>query len=882
MKVKASKTKKKISKKIITKKENDFLLNSTFIKQDEESNALFEEKNLELNLNIDKKEYLKSDIGKIEIMIAEEPMSIALKKIPFHKNMSKKNTNMRKTNLSIKHVNRLRKHRIKEKNKTMKKISEISPEKVIDISKSSIKKIEKLSDEKLFGTSKKLVPVLVKNKNLSNKRKLIQIHQKFPQNSEASIENASQTLRKEIRTIKRKKEDLASLIQKDISKSMPQNLLQRRKGTIDSGNKNTSSTNNILTKKIKNILENKTNSFKFKKSNYVIEKKRIINKNVSIKKSIKLSNNFLKKYSKGKNINLIYQIKDKKGKVIQNISSKIDIKKEKIDNNSIPNLNYEIVSFRKNRRMYMKISNTGKETSYYNVYYKKHHELFNESLDSFQLAQKKITLRGKSSITLEYKNHAGPVTFRVLEVTNTNIEYSNFLSSNVSSLYKNNLNVYAGMTTKLNYNAIERNISVFVNGMPNIQEYKGVQLLKRNLSKKEKNYTPIHNISDNNMTTATPVPASSKLSLIDYDVKNNQVYEYKLLLYDSNKNKLLASSSCIEEYEVKTDTVAINFIQEPVINENVLTITLSTTVTKKDADRLFEDLFGNLYNLFEDDLKGIKDVNALSIQLEVEMFNKMTGEMINVGKFSVAQDGRTRIAVILPDDYDYYQSYCLKIKPKVSPPAEILTKISTMLSSLGARDNFKPISSFSTPAIKKKLKTKESEIISFTGNKFTSRQARTKGRIEDDKKYLERTNLDFYFDGSTGDQIYFDIPGLTVEDSLLTKFLIKKINNKNAKNKYNKNQNIENDVKIKVSALYNFNEKNNIDFFIASYEENGVLKNEGLAFIENNNFNFLYDIKCPVGEVNFLFIPVFNDGTIGNKIPAGTKFFNSDGVMNNG
>ena len=62
-------------------------------------------------------------------------------------------------------------------------------------------------------------------------------------------------------------------------------------------------------------------------------------------------------------------------------------------------------------------------------------------------------------------------------------------------------------------------------------------------------------------------------------------------------------------------------------------------------------------------------------------------------------------------------------------------------------------------------------------------------------------------------------------------------------------------------------------------EENGVIKNEGLAYSKNTNFNYMYDIKCPVGEINFLFIPVYKDGRIGSKIKAGTTFFNSEGAI---
>ena len=75
---------------------------------------------------------------------------------------------------------------------------------------------------------------------------------------------------------------------------------------------------------------------------------------------------------------------------------------------------------------------------------------------------------------------------------------------------------------------------------------------------------------------------------------------------------------------------------------------IKSEIVKKDSDRLFEDLFGNLYNLFEDDLKEIKDINAVSIGLYLELFNKITCESIDLGKFSVDNKGSVSIDIVLP------------------------------------------------------------------------------------------------------------------------------------------------------------------------------------------------------------------------------------------
>ena len=117
---------------------------------------------------------------------------------------------------------------------------------------------------------------------------------------------------------------------------------------------------------------------------------------------------------------------------------------------------------------------------------KKHHELFFEGLDEFTQAGKKVLIRAKNQITVEKENHTGAVTFRVLPVTFDNVEYSNFKTDSIISTHKGNLGVFPGMYAKVNYENELKTITVFAKNLPNSEEYSGIQLAKRNLSKKEK------------------------------------------------------------------------------------------------------------------------------------------------------------------------------------------------------------------------------------------------------------------------------------------------------------------------------------------------------------------------------------------------------------
>ena len=881
MRIKSNKNKLKLNTKAITKKKDDVFLSSEFKKENlnGESVKNVEEKILEINLDIDKKEYLNSDIEKIEVLLSKQPANVALKKDALNKNLDKGNLSPKSVNLKFKNVGKIRRRNINEKNKSVMKLTEISPDKIIDASVSSLKKINKLSDEELFGTSVKYIPVKVKNNSsIRQKKNQIETQSKFSRDINEEKEKQGQSnLKKELKKIKRQKQDLGTLINESITNSTPQSTLQRIKGVIDSGDKNTSSLNNELTKKVKNLIEKKS---LVKNNNYVIEKKKIANKIETVTKRIKIENNKLKKITNEKDVHLLYQIKDKKGKVLKTISSKIDLTKQKKEIDDIPELKFKISAFRRNNKIYVKASNLGNKPSIYNIYQKKNYDLFSNDEEEFNIISRKIKINPKTTKTIELANHGGESVFRMFEVSKSEIEYSNFSSFSISSTLKNNISFHPGMISKVNH--LDNKIMVYVKNLPNSQEISGVQLFKRNLTKKQKNYSKVVDIKNENLENITSRPGEN-FSLIDDDVQNGEIYEYKLKLYDLNKNHFFSGSTLIEEYETKTGIVGISFIQQPKINKNIMTMTLNTEILKNDADRLFESLFGNLYDLFKEDVKEIKDINSLSIILEISMFNTKTGEMVEVGTFNVDENRRTRVSVFLPENYDYYQEYCIKIKPKIAPPADLLSTISNRIKDLGVKENFNPVAPFSTAAIKKRLKEKENEIISSVGNKFTSRMSRKKGKIEDNETFINRTGLDFYFDGSTGDQTYYNLsPVNSIEETFLTKFKIEKLSQKNKRLTYNKKQKIENNVQIKINALYDYNQRNNIDFFIAAYEENGVIKEEGLAYTKNKNFNFLYEILSPVGEVKFLFIPVFKDGSFGDRIEAGIKYFDSDGEITHG
>ena len=223
MRSKSKKSTIKKRKKIFSKKNSDILVSTISNKSDEDitSNS-FQSEKLEINLNVDKKEFLLSNVGKVEVSIIEEPAEIFEKRKQFSKNISKKNTSMKSTNLKIKNINKIRRRNFKEKNLKSQKITEINPEVVIDTRHSSLKKIKSMPDSELFGTKTQIIARPIKEQKILSKKQF-QIQKKFSENEETKKLEENQNIKSDLRKREKNEEKKRS---KSCYKELKEQLIQ--------------------------------------------------------------------------------------------------------------------------------------------------------------------------------------------------------------------------------------------------------------------------------------------------------------------------------------------------------------------------------------------------------------------------------------------------------------------------------------------------------------------------------------------------------------------------------------------------------------------------------------------------------------------------------
>ena len=777
----------------------------------------------------------------------------------------------------------------KKANNGIEKIGSVSVDTVFNsqnISKLKSKILENKSESKIFGTVKRLT-LIQQNKKNTNKKNLLNIPKK---NKLKKIVDTTENFQSKYNKILNAGIDPSVRISKIIKNNRSQGLLNRRKGrfTSLSYQKEQDGVYSYFNNTIKNANNRQqSNSLKNNNSLQFIEKSARIS---TITQRISISESQLLK-NPSNEINLTVTVKDAKGVGIETIPIVIHHKKEK-ESLKFPKFNFEIEANKTSSgQVTLKIINNENFSRSFNVYSRQLNEYLPQEQINYKLKIGDVKIPPKSSLTLFRKGYHfksnRPVFFRV-NALHERKEYANSKFASIETGRRLSAINYAGLS------AIIQNERIAIQVKNISANIKKVELYRRDISKKERNFNITKSFNDrlgkslenNRGKIIKKNSAENIFTFYDDDVEYDHTYEYKALLYDDNGNKMFSSTSAIENYTKAHGIVDMSIEKSlTAVRNDQKILTLTGNVSKKinDADKIFQDLFGRYYDLFEDDLKSIKDLNAITINLLVEMINRDNSDIIRLKEISVDSDGNFTSEIAVPATADI----AIKITPRVMPPSEILSKIDNNLPNLAAKNRFAPVSAFNTAAIKRKIQQASRGFVSQMADKHSQRSVRLKGKILDSKTQLNKTNFDAYYDGNTGDVRY-----ILEGNALNRSYQNATITLKNKKIKY-----LELDSKknIKLNQKYSNQKKeyflssfvandslNLIDYFVMSYEENDNTSIEGIAFNmatnENLIIDYLFQTPTLYGKINFYAQPILKNGKIQNPILIKTIYKDDEGI----
>lgn len=841
-------------------------------------------------VEIDKRVAIEKNIQNISVEISNKSLAELNNREALLAGVDTKNTrvvNLLATNADTFRINATISN--KQNNKTSK-VASISSDEVFDNRLISKIKNFKLPDSKVFIRKRKRYVLKSKLSNSSGRKKskqrssfnFIGLHQNKGKQKTITL-NPGFVFKKKYNKILKSGGNPADFIQKSIARNN-QSSFDFLKGRINKMNKRpshlrrdgfTAAINNITDKSP----DDKSSGIATEQFELILEESS--DRNAILKQSIKINERHFLKLKKGK-LRVIFIAKDNKNvsfDVTEGFLNHFEEKKKL----SFPSFDFEALSSKNYRGdIRLQIKNNDNRARTFNVYALKKVNYTQYENQEFILVKQMVKIQKHQSKTLFKKtarfNDRSSIFFRV-NLVHDGIEYSN--SKFISSSTKTNASktFIGGIIAKCDEN---RNI-IEVKNLP--VDSRRVQVIKRNLSKKELKFALIKTSEKKKNSKLTQDTGKiiiensniDSLVFVDDDVEENNVYEYKIRIYDENGSKKESANSFIDRYVKKTGflnlTTTVSVKKESFVN-SIYSLHGSIKKNETDADKVFKDLFGRFYDLFEEDLKEIKDLNAMSYDLLIEVYSKTTSEPMHILNQKVDKDGKFKKDITLPSN----DSYVIKVTPRAMPPAQIIAKINNSMPLLAQKTRFAPVSTFNTAAIKKIARRTSTRVVSNTGIKYSERANRKKGKIIDRGTFLNRSDFDMYFDGETGDNVYVDVSprvkknnkavGLTTSNIRIVK--------KEKSDLENYNQvNFESGEEKYLASFGMSNLPQSLDFLIMSFSENGNISTSGMAYcdfknLNENIINYVYSIPNTYGKIDFYAQPVIKNGSVLSKIKIGT------------
>lgn len=587
-----------------------------------------------------------------------------------------------------------------------------------------------------------------------------------------------------------------------------------------------------------------------------------------------------------------------------------------------PNLDYSVVSTRNiHGKVITNIQNHSKKNNLnVRVYAKKVNYNMHPGLMRFKLTDNYIRVkRGRDRIITDGTDTKGHVfapglgtSFPVFHRF-TCLDYSTYIANTKSTYVPGKKSPEKLLTCSFyplvkNKSTTKPHIEISIKNVS--PEVRKIRVLKRNVTNgmsKSKFYSLrdeefkvqndiLCNINDENDS------APPNYFTQDYDVHDDQTYEYEVTLIDASGNKYRNNMTAIETFTDPAKAVNLRVTnvsseeltedednqEEPTMGENEVSFDVNIDMIEEDIDKILNSVFDDKYRLFLDEFKDLKDTSALIKGVKVSRINTATGQIENVGNFkaprTLANDASvegkqqfSRVKVVATQNL--YCDYIYKIEPYVTPPTHILSNVTAMIRNQSrkiANKNtiIRKIGKYTGSKNKLNMSAnniQKGSVVSSQGSRFAGVKTR-RGRLSSPVSLLEKTGGDIFAEGLTGDITYVPVSspleglmskssvGLTGKVQPREVFEIEDVSDINfIRKKYYQ-------IKITTQGQDKF-----VDFYIVFKRQNleKELTIDGAMhsvdrFGGVNTYNYISRCDGSIGLLQFYVLPVAKDGTLGD------------------
>lgn len=525
-----------------------------------------------------------------------------------------------------------------------------------------------------------------------------------------------------------------------------------------------------------------------------------------------------------------------------------------------------------------------------------------------------------------YFGSKGSVLFRAIGSSNlsegiklNNTFYTNLLAKSPEH------NVFVPMVATINnQDATSPFINIEIDKPP--INAKKLVVLKRNLTKKEKKFKFLssnkHSLINSEqglkdeiinsrikvLSKIGPFSENERLSFTDYDLINDNVYEYRLFIDYGGSNQISSINSCIVEFVKKQNLTSIeidnqgNLGREGSGFRNIFDLRIN--VLQNDADALFSQLPNELYDLFSADMSEIRASIGNSVKLKVFRYDRTFGEHVQLPDPDIVnnEDGTFSAVIKTPAFDDRFTlkkgaKYLYQVHPYVMNVSHLATIIKDRISSVLDKNGV-PNDKFLYNKLMSILA--KFDEISTIGAKYSSRAATLRGTIETPESAYEKFGSNLYSDGKTGDYYYFETSTprneVTVSNANIT---LRDVANKRTGRNINltspsmgednsraqerrlerlRLNGVVNDVKAPLISFEASGDFNFVDYYVLSCEKNGIKSIVGsIHQIEDESVITYFDVSQIEyqGLISYYVTPVFEDGSVQETSFLGSLILNS-------
>ncbi len=472
------------------------------------------------------------------------------------------------------------------------------------------------------------------------------------------------------------------------------------------------------------------------------------------------------------------------------------------------------------------------------------------------------------------------INYRNKKYFNTNTSFSKGVKGSQKNDNTPSLNLVAKIDEqqtgmRITVNNISPNVSAV-----NLMKYrytgsaKGKMLPTFNAEREINEFRFIHEEDSDNIAGPT-------VNFIDSDVFEDRIYMYVVECIMKNGERKMAPAYFIEKYEQRTESVIIrdidvetpSFIDDASEskssenNELTRSVSLNFKIEKveTEVDKIINNLFGNLFDIFSDELKKIKDVQGLVYSVEVQRIESKTGAASTVGKVTADKEGN---CVFVDDNAPAFSDITYKLIPRVRPASEVINSVVSQMPALAVTTVNRPIN-FVSAAARVSGRNRKNRVFSAKHDKFSDRKMFKRGRVRPPKNILQTNAGDLFADASTGDIAYIDVGGLS-DVKLFDTIEIEEgfINEIKHSTIPSENENILGSLKRKYFELeFETNNDFLVDFYTVFVKEGKNIYLDGSihsddVFRSSKEYRYLVEHQGSSGVVEYYIVPILKTGKI--------------------